>query len=788
MDVQAPAPKVAGVDNPKLHGILRLGGALRPPTSVPPKPPDIYETWDVPFPRPIQEDLARLINLPDDYRRKAYPDPVIAPPLYGRWHAFAPRVLRNPNGSLITPTETWVQRLNLDPRFRVAAGIGTRVIQDNQERYMDAAWQQVGDVLRALWRIRLGQLGMQVSRVWYERFLVPLLGNPQRAFHLTAPVHRRVLTDGVTVRHAMTTAHASPTMASAPLRRIIRPRGRLVRLLPVNPTYPLSRLLERVNAGEVSAARPKPAPSGLLTADKVADRLGPSFLPAAVRDWIRRRGSLAWWVLVLAILVALVLLLCLGTLLNLAVAATVAVVVIALGLLAFRTLKRWRRALLVAEAIVELTPQWVDRLPGAAGFALNPPGTALSAGRPARRGPDSIEAVRFKQALRKSYGHRVATAAAGQPPQRRRLDLPRVAGEVVRMLDPSHTIARRMAATVHLPEHIRREVGPGFVEPMAYPVIDQPMYEPLRDLGPDLFLPNLNLIEVNSLTLLEPNQRFIESYMVGVNHEFARELLWREYPTDQRGTPFRQFWDVRGFFNSDNLDDDILRERLRDIPPLHKWKPSSELGKHDNREASGVQEDELVLVIRGELLKRYPTAVIYAHRAKWQLTQGSVDKTKERQFLELSPTEQANPPRDKILTPLYEAKVEPDIYLFGFDLTAEKAKGSASDPGWFFVIKERPGEPRFGLDTDKAAKLQVWNDLSWPDVQPAAPGSHIQIASSKSSFPLEKPTDKDPEKASQYPDDTHVLWSHGMSSAELAYILFQTPVLIGVHASAMLPG
>ena len=43
---------------------------------------------------------------------------------------------------------------------------------------------------------------------------------------------------------------------------------------------------------------------------------------------------------------------------------------------------------------------------------------------------------------------------------------------------------------------------------------------------------------------LETNPRFIESYMVGLNHEMARELLWREYPTDQRGTCFRQFWDL----------------------------------------------------------------------------------------------------------------------------------------------------------------------------------------------------------------------------------------------------
>jgi hypothetical protein len=82
---------------------------------------------------------------------------------------------------------------------------------------------------------------------------------------------------------------------------------------------------------------------------------------------------------------------------------------------------------------------------------------------------------------------------------------------------------------------------------MAYPVLDLPMYKPLADMSSELFLPNINLIPENSITLLENNQKFIESYMVGINHEMSRELLWREYPTDQRGSYFRQFWDVRVF-------------------------------------------------------------------------------------------------------------------------------------------------------------------------------------------------------------------------------------------------
>ena len=56
-------------------------------------------------------------------------------------------------------------------------------------------------------------------------------------------------------------------------------------------------------------------------------------------------------------------------------------------------------------------------------------------------------------------------------------------------------------------------------------------------------IPGLGLIKRPDMaTLLETNNRFIEAYLVGLNHEMARELLWREYPTDQRGTYFNSFW------------------------------------------------------------------------------------------------------------------------------------------------------------------------------------------------------------------------------------------------------
>ena len=123
---------------------------------------------------------------------------------------------------------------------------------------------------------------------------------------------------------------------------------------------------------------------------------------------------------------------------------------------------------------------------------------------------------------------------------------------------------------------------------MAYPEIDMPMYEPLVELSGELFLPNINLIPPNSDHAAETNQPFIEAYMVGLNHEFARELLWREYPTDQRGSYFRQFWDVSGVLDRDRpVDAEALREQLRDIPPLHRGRARPKLGDHDHREAPG---------------------------------------------------------------------------------------------------------------------------------------------------------------------------------------------------------
>jgi hypothetical protein len=797
-----PAPP-----KPPLGGILKLGGVLQPPSNVPPDPPDQFETWDQPYPHPLQVALADLVNLADDYQQAGDPDPLITPPLYGTWYAPTRRLLRERDGTAIAPDDNWIHNLNLDPRFRVAAGIGTRVIQEGQERFMNAAWEQIGQVLEAQRRIWTGQFGVLVSQVWHEQHLVPTVAvSRERTLLLMAPLAKRLTSGGVTVHHAMRGAYVQPPMTSAVLRRIVRPRGRLVKSLPFTPAQPPGRLIERVNAGEVSAAPPKVTPPGIVTDAEIVRGIVPADAPAIVLDWLRRFPQLPQLVLVIAIVLALLLLLLLPMPAGLLVAAAV----VAAGVFLRRLLARWALALAAGTAVPldAQTPASVDALPKTADFVLSEPGAGFT---PQLGGEvDSAVAARFKEALRDTFGVLHAGAVAGQLPPKVTLDLAGIVSGGLQALEPRRTIPRRVMAGINLPARLQEELvpipGESFVEPMAYPVIDVPMYEPLKDLSSELFLPNINLIEPNSITLLQTNQRFIEAYMVGLNHEFARELLWRGYPTDQRGTPFRQFWDVRSFFNAANLDDKALKDSLRDIPPVHLWPSASKLGQHDHREAGRENEEELVLVIRGELLKRYPNTVIYAHRACWQRKSvtpgdpalnpcsrsGAIDNTVERRMAPLTAAEEESPPRDKVLTPLYEARVDPDIHFFGFDLTVDKARGGSGenpddDPGWFFVIKERPGDPRFGLDSEQPPALQVWNDLSWPAIQPGPAGTHIDLAAGPATLAVTNPGSAD-EKFVQYNDDKAVTWDRAtMTSAELAYFFFQAPVLVAVHASEMLP-
>jgi len=318
------------------------------------------------------------------------------------------------------------------------------------------------------------------------------------------------------------------------------------------------------------------------------------------------------------------------------------------------------------------------------------------------------------------------------------------------------------------------------------------MYEPLCAISSELLVPNLKLIEPNTISLMVRNQPFIEAYMVGLNHEFARELLWREYPTDQRPSSFRQFWDVSHVANVQNLDPKVFEESLRDIVKIHEWAPASHLGDHNNRRAAGDPPEEagtpllkrpVVLVLRGDLLKRYPNTIIYAQRARWGT--GADNALRLVLWDETGERSEDDPADPNIRYPQYKAFVGPDIHFIGFDLSVEEVRGDttldetaeakatipANKLGWFFALKEVVGEPRFGLDDDmpEAPATIVWDNLSWENL-----GTDVTLIDVAKPFAVE-PGGTDRE---------NVAW--GANSADMAFILYQKPVLVAVHSREML--
>jgi hypothetical protein len=807
MDVQDPGSNIPGITDPPLGGVLRLGGALRvPDDDLSPFDLEVrrkYENWDQPYPHPFQKALAAFVNLPDDYADKTPeaanaatavagitddPDPLITAPLYGRWHALTQRLLTKRDGTPADNTTNWVHKLNLDPCFRVAASFATDVVEANAETYMNYAWEQIGDVLAANQKIRHLQLATEVSMVWYERHLTPLAAvNVERAFTVSAPVAGRLLVGGSTIAFTQTKSLVPPVLASTAMRRVLRPGARLTRLLPFDARVTPANLLTRINAGEVSAAPPKAVPPSIPTVDQAAGAAHPTGAPTWILDLLAKYPWLPYAVLALALVIAVVLLLVLPMPAALIAAGAVA----AAGIALFAMLLKWKSADAPARGMSEAnqTPAAVDALPANPTFVLADPGSTLS---PAPGASDSPTATRFKAALRDSFTLLDAGKTAAQRPAPVALDLAATTRALVAGLDPRNTIPRRGLSYIGVPAWIRDQIGDDFNEVMAYPKIDLPMYEPLKKISVELFLPNISLIAQNSITLIETNQTFIESYMVGLNHEFARKLLWRGYPTDQRGSYFRQFWDVRGFIDSEGLSEDPLKEKLYDIPELHRWAPASKLGEHNNRQPPGQQAAaQAVLVIRGELLKKYPTAVIFAQHALWpRNADNSIDFTKSRMLDQPStPDEEQNPPLSKIRTPLYEAKADPDIYFFGFDLTIEQAKGGTGDnpnddAGWFFVIKERPGEPRFGLELTHSGPMKVFDQLTWDDALPGgAPGQFLP-AGNLASVALVTPAAGDPEVQQNL--DDKIVNAAAASSARWAYLLFRAPIMVAVHADEML--
>src|SRR5262249_23571006 len=143
----------------------------------------------------------------------------------------------------------------------------------------------------------------------------------------------------------------------------------------------------------------------------------------------------------------------------------------------------------------------------------------------------------------------------------------------------------------------------------------------------------------NSIGVMRINARFIEAYLVGLNHEMGRELVWRGFPSDGRGTYFRRFWDSDSY------------------PPLSAWRGA--LG------SNVPLRDWLVLLIRGEVVRRYPRTVVFAQR-------GALDATGAK-FV---------PAAEPRRYPMFRVTLGGDLLAVGFDVTRAQALA------YFFGIEE----------------------------------------------------------------------------------------------------
>ena len=121
--------------------------------------------------------------------------------------------------------QRWIEQLNADPFNRMAAGVATRVVQNDQEPLMAAAWDQLDEVLAANRRIRWSQLFAASAIRMHER--VEELTDA-RALRVTAPALARVLlSPNTTVAAAMKVSVVPPQVLDASFVRLTRYANRV---------------------------------------------------------------------------------------------------------------------------------------------------------------------------------------------------------------------------------------------------------------------------------------------------------------------------------------------------------------------------------------------------------------------------------------------------------------------------------------------------------------------------------------------------------------------------------
>jgi hypothetical protein len=267
------------------------------------------------------------------------------------------------------------------------------------------------------------------------------------------------------------------------------------------------------------------------------------------------------------------------------------------------------------------------------------------------------------------------------------------------------------------------------------PRFSRPLSEPLAERFPELMLPGLGSIPAEGVALVQTNEAFVEAFLLGANQELNYELLWRGLPSDRRATAFRRFWG-----RTDSGDD---------IDHVSTWTADSAVGSHTTGAAS------MVLLVRGELVRRYPSMTIATVPAAW------------------NPNESRSPVADasKLRMPAFRGRIGDDVLYAGFaGVTPTDAVGSPvkadNKAGLFFLLAENPGDPRFGLDPDGGTTPATRATLSWAQLTLAAGASYATLP----AFPVVSDANFNPTTA---------------TAATMANLVRQRPFRAFMHASLL---
>jgi hypothetical protein len=296
---------------------------------------------------------------------------------------------------------------------------------------------------------------------------------------------------------------------------------------------------------------------------------------------------------------------------------------------------------------------------------------------------------------------------------------------------------------------IRADIPVPDLDPvLPTPQVPVPMSTAMLERDPEWFLPGIGGFPMDRANLLTTDDAFVESVLLGANVELLSEFLWREFPTDLRGTPIGRFWP--------QPDGDA------DIKPIHQW--SGPLGSHTTAVS---QADTTIILIRAELFRRYPNTVVLAARAE-------LDPTKPDHVRPAGSL-------DNWLIPVFTLVIDASTRAIAFPVpSAEVQKPlTALAPGWFFVMVEPPTSTRFGFDlrtepptaTPPPPTPNSWNDVTWDHVIDARGFATARRPVSVQNSPPSGP-----------------VWGGSTACAgDVARVALQRPVRVALHAATMIP-